>query len=427
MIQLFLFHSPLVRVALLGAVAMVAPLKVAGAWTAAELSPLTAVVVGDASGSRADDGPRWIGASVAAPPPRSVERFGEVPDFSLIEADGRTVTRADLLGAPWLAVPFFVKCSGPCPSITTDLRTRLHDALAGTGIKIVSFSLDPILDTPAELAEYRALRSIDAERWWFLTGTDEGALHSLLADGFRVPVQRAVNGNGGEVEVGLSITHGTRMPVIDAEGRIAGWYELAASTIAKEEPDSRRHEALIGAHYGLVLARLRALAGLDPGRPPVLRAPGLRGRLLAPGSNSPLPLINAFCNGTSFVLLVLGLLAIRAGRRERHERFMKAALVASAVFLGCYLYYHGVVQREYGPTGYNGRGSARTAYFVLLVSHVVLAVVNLPMVLRTFWLAHRERWEEHRRLARLTFPLWLYVSITGVIVYLVLYPFQPAG
>lgn len=360
----------------------------------------------------------WYGSSTAAPDPESAERFGDVPDFSFVETDGRTVTRADLLGAPWLAVPFFVRCTGPCPSITTDLRVRLHDALAGTGIRIVSFSLDPLLDTPAELAAYREQRRIDPARWWFLTGPDESAMQRFLSEGLKVPARRVTDLEAEEVEYGLSITHGTRMPVVDAEGRIAGWYELAAPTIVKDIADPAHHEAAIGAHYGLVLGRLLALAGRPHGPAPA--APG------AARPSSPLPLVNACLNGTAFVLLLLGLAAIKRGQRERHERLMKLAFLASATFLVSYLYYHGVVQRQYGPTRYNGEGLARTAYFVLLATHVVLAIVNLPMVLRTLWLAHRERWEAHRRLARVTFPIWLYVSITGVIVYLVLYPFNPA-
>ncbi|MEZ6014298.1 MAG: DUF420 domain-containing protein [Planctomycetota bacterium] len=355
----------------------------------------------------------WVGASAAAPEPGSPDRFGDVPDFSFTEADGRTVTRADLLGAPWLAVPFFVKCTGPCPSITTDLRSRLHDDLAGTPIRIVSFSLDPTLDTPAELADYRQLRRIDPARWWFLTCEDEAAMQRFLSDGLKVPAQRA----DAPVDYGQSITHGTRMPVIDAAGKIAGWYELAAPTMVKEIEDSTLHGDVIDAHYALLKARLFALAGLPYGDPP----------RVGPRPYSPLPLVNACLNGTAFVLLVLGLIAIKRGRREAHEHLMKLAFLASAAFLVSYLYYHGVVQRQNGPMKFNGVGAARTAYFVLLITHVVLAVVNLPMVLRTFWLAHRRRWDAHKRMAKLTLPIWLYVSITGVIVYLVLYPFNPAA
>jgi uncharacterized membrane protein YozB (DUF420 family) len=133
-----------------------------------------------------------------------------------------------------------------------------------------------------------------------------------------------------------------------------------------------------------------------------------------------LPAVNATLNALAALLLVLGWRAIRAGRRERHEHLMKAAFVVSSAFLACYLYYHFAIARGQ-PTRFYRTGAARTAYLALLLSHTVLAVVNLPMVLRTLWLAWREDWPRHRRLARITFPIWLYVSVTGVLVYVVLY------
>ena len=138
--------------------------------------------------------------------------------------------------------------------------------------------------------------------------------------------------------------------------------------------------------------------------------------------NVHLPAVNASLNALATVLLLAGLAAIKAGRRERHEKLMTSALGASAAFLACYLYYHFTVTTL---TRFHGSGAARIAYFVLLGTHTVLAMVNLPMVLRTFWLARRQRWEAHRRLARWTFPIWLYVSVTGVVVYVVLYHFNP--
>lgn len=137
------------------------------------------------------------------------------------------------------------------------------------------------------------------------------------------------------------------------------------------------------------------------------------------------PLVNALLNGTASVLLVAGLLAIRRGRRGLHAGLMRAATVVSAAFLASYLHYHFGTQKELGPTPFRGTGAWRVAYFVLLATHVVLAIVNLPMVLRVLWLAHRERWDAHKRLARITFPIWLYVSVTGVLVYLALYVWNP--
>lgn len=139
-----------------------------------------------------------------------------------------------------------------------------------------------------------------------------------------------------------------------------------------------------------------------------------------------LPAVNATLNGLAAVLLVAGLVAVKRGARERHRRLMVSAFVVSAAFLACYLYYHFAVAAG-KPTRFNGTGWPRTAYFALLLSHTVLAAVNLPMVLRTLWLARRERWEAHRRLARWTLPIWLYVSVTGVAVYVVLYHLNPAA
>ena len=140
--------------------------------------------------------------------------------------------------------------------------------------------------------------------------------------------------------------------------------------------------------------------------------------------NLQLPAVNATLNGVAALLLVAGLLAIRGGRRELHRRLMLTAFAVSAAFLACYLYYHFVVTGGQ-PTEFRGAGWSRSAYLTLLASHTVLAAVNLPMVLRTLWLAHRGRFESHRRLARWTFPIWLYVSVTGVAVYVVLYHLNP--
>ncbi len=137
------------------------------------------------------------------------------------------------------------------------------------------------------------------------------------------------------------------------------------------------------------------------------------------------PLVNAVLNGGAAVLLLLGLAAIKSGRRELHAWIMRAAFVTSAAFLASYLHYHFGTERELGPTPFRVEGWLKTAYLVMLASHVILAIVNLPMVLRVLWLAHKQRWPEHVKLAKITFPIWLYVSVTGVLVYLCLYVWNP--
>ena len=141
-------------------------------------------------------------------------------------------------------------------------------------------------------------------------------------------------------------------------------------------------------------------------------------------SGADLPAVNACLNGLATVLLVAGLVAIKRGRRSLHARLMVAAFVASCLFLAGYLTYHFGVQAEVGPTRFEREGWLRGAYHGMLISHVLLAVVNLPMVLRTLWLASRGDFERHRAWARWTFPIWLYVSVTGVLVYLALYHLQ---
>ena len=138
-----------------------------------------------------------------------------------------------------------------------------------------------------------------------------------------------------------------------------------------------------------------------------------------------LPAVNACLNATATVLLVAGWILIRRGARDAHANAMRAAFVASAIFLGCYLWYHFVVVPELGHTPFRGGQPWKSLYYALLVSHVLLAVVNLPMVLATLWLAHKRAWQRHVRLARWTLPIWLYVSVTGVLVYLVLYQWNP--
>ena len=130
-----------------------------------------------------------------------------------------------------------------------------------------------------------------------------------------------------------------------------------------------------------------------------------------------LPLVNATLNGTATVLLVLGFILIKAGQKKAHGLVMSVALLVSAAFLACYLTYHYHV----GHVQFAGQGGVRTFYFTLLITHIILAVVNLPMIIMTVIPAYRERFDKHKRMAKWTLPIWLYVSVTGVIVYLMCY------
>lgn len=130
-----------------------------------------------------------------------------------------------------------------------------------------------------------------------------------------------------------------------------------------------------------------------------------------------LPALNASLNAISSVLLVTGWVFIRRGGRRKHKACMIAALVASALFLTSYVIYHAQV----GSVPFTGTGWIRTVYFAVLIPHVILAAAIVPPVLITVSRALSAKYDKHRRIARWTLPLWLYVSVTGVIVYLMLY------
>lgn len=129
------------------------------------------------------------------------------------------------------------------------------------------------------------------------------------------------------------------------------------------------------------------------------------------------PVINATLNGTSAVLLLIGRRFIKRGRMAAHRAAMMTAVSVSTLFLTSYLYYHAHV----GSVHFQGRGWSRPVYFSILISHTVLAATIVPMVIVTLSRALRERFDRHRAIARWTYPLWLYVSVTGVVIYFMLY------
>ncbi len=132
---------------------------------------------------------------------------------------------------------------------------------------------------------------------------------------------------------------------------------------------------------------------------------------------SDLPTVNATLNTISAILLTIGYVLIRQRRIEAHKRCMLAAFAVSVLFLISYVIYHA----NAGSTPFTRQGWIRPVYFTILISHIILAFVIVPLAIRTLYLAWRERFEQHRRIAKITLPLWLYVSITGVLIYLMLY------
>jgi protein SCO1/2/putative membrane protein len=256
----------------------------------------------------------------------------------------------------------------------------LQARLAGTNARLVSISVDPEHDTPEVLAAYARRFEADPDRWWFLTGPKD-AVYDLIGDRFKLSVAPA---DDDAIKAGSeAFSHSDRLALVD-RGTVLGVYDST---------DPARVDALV--------KRVEELSRPEP-----------------PAWAKRLPAVNASLNATCAGLLVLGWFLIRSGRWRGHAAAMIACVLVSALFLGCYLVYHYFV----GSVPYRGVGPARIVYLSILLSHTLLATFGVvPLVVATLFQAWRRRFDRHARIARLTFPIWLYVSVTGVIIYLMLY------
>jgi uncharacterized membrane protein YozB (DUF420 family) len=135
-----------------------------------------------------------------------------------------------------------------------------------------------------------------------------------------------------------------------------------------------------------------------------------------------LPAVNATLNGLSALFLTGGFIFIKRGNKVAHRNCMISAFVTSVVFLSCYLAYHFMVK---SVTKFHDPAWFRPIYLVILFSHFILAMVIVPLILVTLWRAKKQNFEAHKRIARWTWPLWMYVSVTGVVIYLLLYRIFP--
>jgi protein SCO1/2/putative membrane protein len=323
------------------------------------------------------------------------EDLGPVGAFSLTERDGRTITQADLLGKVWVASFVFTRCTGPCPQVSLTMAQLQKDFAPYSDVRLVTFTVDPEHDQPAELSEYASHFGADPKRWLFLTGKEDD-IYKLLREGFHVPVEQ---NQGEQRRPGNEVMHSPRLVVVDRAGHIQGYFE--------GYPDPRVGDPA-GEHQAN-LERLRETVR----------------QLVGPD----FPQLNAGLNGLAGVLLVFGYLAVRGRRVLVHKICMLAALTTSAVFLASYLYYH-IVIKSGAPTHFADRAPEAPAwmgslYLAILLSHTLLAAITAPLALFVTWQGLRGRLERHVRVARWTLPIWLYVSVTGVVVYWMLYRLYP--
>jgi len=165
------------------------------------------------------------GAALAASrlaPSRQAEPLpviAEIPDFALTEASGRSVSRADLLGTPWIADLIFTSCGGICPTMTREMKTLQTQTADLAELRLVSISVDPATDTPVRLTEYAARFGADRSRWLFLTG-DNAAIRKLAQEGLLLPVADGNPERGDD-----AVLHSPRFVLVDAQGRVRGSYD----------------------------------------------------------------------------------------------------------------------------------------------------------------------------------------------------------
>jgi protein SCO1/2/putative membrane protein len=295
--------------------------------------------------------------------------------FSLTERSERTVTDADLAKEVWVASFIFTRCPSSCPRIVETLRGLRAGRLKNAPVRFVSISVDPDHDKPAVLAAFAKSRGLDGDRWWFLTG-DKARIYDLILHEFHLPVGP---GDGGPE----AVAHSDRLALVDVGNKVVGFF-------SSDDPEA----------VAALVDQAKRRGGLAK---PWVRA---------------LPAVNASLNATCGLLLSIGLAMILSGRWRAHAVCMISGTVIGVLFLGCYLVYHYHV----GSVPFRGTGGARFAYFTILISHTALAALGVvPLAALTVTRALRRRFKDHARIARVTFPIWIYVSITGVVIYVMLY------
>jgi protein SCO1 len=328
-------------------------------------------------------------------------------DFQFQERSGNVVTQTDLEDRVWVASFIFTRCPLSCPRISTVMK-GLQERLLRTNVLLVSISVDPKHDTPAVLTEYADRFGALPDRWLFLTGPKEST-YELVHNGFKLALAEttaAVTALGAE-----SFSHSDRLALV-YRGRVVGLFESSDPTSLDElvARASRLAQPRWVLELPAVNASLNALCAvlLMAGWFFIRQRPGVFPDKLAPSGQET---------------------AVRDGLMDRpavraHIVCMLLAVATSAIFLGCYLVYH----YQAGSTAFRHGGTLRWAYFTILLSHTLLATIGVvPLVIVTLLRAVRRDFARHARIAQVTFPIWLYVSITGVIIYVLLYQLPHAA
>lgn len=335
----------------------------------------------------------WLLAPSTA---QALDTLFSAPSFSLTDHTNQPFGSEQLKGHPYIIDFIFTRCAGPCPLMTQKM-VALAKSITDPSVRFVCISVDPEFDQPGVLRAYMKQRGATDPRFVFLTG-DRKTIYTLAGkNGFKL-VATVEQGN---------ILHDERFLLVDAAGQVRGVYH------SKDEQKMQR-----------LVEDTAALTNPKPTGPALTTAPAPKSpehaALLAR-----FPRINASLNATSGILICFGLMFIKARRVRSHAVMMILAVCVSAAFLACYITYHYLKVKEGVIVTPFPQVSIRPLYLAILISHSILAAFVLPMIVVTLVFAARRKWEKHRKIARPTFWIWLYVSATGVIVYWMLYHVAP--
>ena len=332
---------------------------------------------------------------VLLPALRATDPDYPVKDFSLTERNGRTVTKADLLGKVWIASFVLVRCpDGKCPQVTRTVQQLQKDFASRKDVVLVTFTVDPDRDTPDELKRYADAHDADPDKWLFLTGSED------TIDG----LMRSMHIRAGK-DAKATREHALRLVVVDKEGTMRGSYlgmkPATGDTGADDEIFDKEMKRL-----------RRQVKALSPPEMPAFMPRDV-------------PAFNATLNAISGCLLVLGFFCIRLRWVRIHATLMLSAIAVSALFLASYLYFHLVIrggqETRFADQAPDAPASVGYLYYTILISHILLAIPTVVLAPTAAYLGLRGKILGHVRLVKWTFPIWLYVSITGVVVYWMLY------
>lgn len=367
-----------------------------------------------------------------------------VEGWSLTNQNGDEITPDDLLGKPYVGTFIFTRCFTHCP----DLVRRVYDLnekLADIDLRFVTVSVDPEHDTVEHFAKYAANFTDNPDRWQFLTGSKEEIL-KFARYGFR---QMRTEPLDAETFIGPQAAHSLRLMHVGADGQLVGTYHFqheadmqALQRVLQgkiDTPDEFRplppaSELEPVAFYQDASPEDQVSAVADSAPADVSPPGNSEATTSDPLASLPdwarrLPPINAGLNTLATLLLLGAFVAIKQRKKDLHRNLILGALAVSAAFLGCYLIYHwalGQYTESHGKP-FPGEGVAKAAYYAILIPHVILAAAVPFLAGVAVWRAFKEQWDGHKRVVRWAYPIWLFVSVTGVVIYGMLYHWPVAS